>query len=149
MNLLVFVVTSGINCVAFQELVGLSCLLQGTLQLHSRDCVKSARTDDVLKIEHPLADVCRSVQQTVQRLITFDEQFADTLTDAGMLQVLITLMTRMDKQIKSLTAKNDRKQMKFISSDRPMTYDEMTLVLHTLALVLKHSPRNRELFRHS
>lgn len=29
MNLLVFVVTSGINCVAYQELVGLSCLLQG------------------------------------------------------------------------------------------------------------------------
>lgn len=96
-----------------------------------------------------MVEVCRSVQQTVARLITFDAQFADTMTDAGMLQVLITLMTRMDKQIKSLTAKNERKQMKLISSERPMTYDEMGLVLHTLALVLEHSSRNRELFRHS
>lgn len=29
LNLLEFVVTSGLNCVAYQELVGLSCLLQG------------------------------------------------------------------------------------------------------------------------
>jgi hypothetical protein len=35
MNLLVFVVTSGINCVAYQELVGLSCLLQGTYAINS------------------------------------------------------------------------------------------------------------------
>lgn len=106
-------------------------------------------TDSTIFAEYPVVEVCRSVHQTVQRLIRVDAQFSDTLTDAGMLQVLITLMTRMDKQIKSLTAKNERKQMKLISSDRPMTYEEMSLVLHCLALVLEHSPRNRELFRHS
>lgn len=90
LRVVIFIVTV-VNCVPFQELSSLSCLLQGISTLRSRWRHLSY---SFLFLDTPSTATVKAIFQASSKLVSFEKDYRNILREAGLLDMLVKLVQR-------------------------------------------------------
>ena len=103
LRVVLFVVTV-VNCVPFQELSALSCLLQGIHHFPDQIVNASSIIPVCFSINFPADSPSSStlllIFHTISKLVNFDPRYKNILRESGLLDMLVKLLKRGYDQIK-------------------------------------------------